>query len=151
MLCLRQITSVEARLRRTWSRRRNVRVDRSQGRGSLPKRDPTSVAATHVSSAAGAEGHAACDVGAGNGVTVVLKRARRGKPRIQPRKDLRATAPALDPTGNASTCIQVSSSISSQGSFVITHSRLLRLSTITIGDTCVSGILPFNCRSLTDQ
>jgi hypothetical protein len=43
--------------------------------------------------------HATCDVaGAGNGVTATPKRARRGKPRIQPRRSLRATAPVLDPT-----------------------------------------------------
>ncbi len=43
--------------------------------------------------------HAACDVeGAGNEATVDPIRARRGKPRTQPKEDLRATAPALDPT-----------------------------------------------------
>ena len=46
--------------------------------------------------------HATCDVaGAGNGVTAIPKRARRGKPRTQPRRSLRAAAPALDPT-----CVQ---------------------------------------------
>jgi hypothetical protein len=43
--------------------------------------------------------HAAFEeAGAGNGVTDIPKRARRGKPRIQPREILRATAPVLDPT-----------------------------------------------------
>ena len=43
--------------------------------------------------------HATCDVaGAGNGVTETPKRARRGKPWIQPRRLLRTTAPVLDPT-----------------------------------------------------
>ena len=43
--------------------------------------------------------HATCDVaGAGNGVTATPKRARRGKPRTQPRRCLRATAPVPDPT-----------------------------------------------------
>ena len=44
--------------------------------------------------------HAACEAeGTGNGVTDHPTRARRGKPRIQPRAVLRATAPVLDPTG----------------------------------------------------
>ena len=44
--------------------------------------------------------HATCDVaGAGDGATVSPNRARRGKPRTQPRIHLRATAPVLDPTG----------------------------------------------------
>jgi putative transposase len=43
--------------------------------------------------------HAACDVaGTGNGVTDQPSRARRGKPRIQTRTILWATAPVLDPT-----------------------------------------------------
>ena len=43
--------------------------------------------------------HAAFEeAGAGNGVTDVPKRARRGKPRIQTRDVLRTTAPVLDPT-----------------------------------------------------
>ena len=43
--------------------------------------------------------HAACEAeGTGNGVTDHPRRARRGKPRIQTRKILRATAPVLDPT-----------------------------------------------------
>ena len=37
--------------------------------------------------------HATCDAaGAGNGVTAIPKRARRGKPRTRPRRSLRATA-----------------------------------------------------------
>ena len=36
--------------------------------------------------------------GAGNGATGIPTRARRGKPRKQPREALRATAPVLDPT-----------------------------------------------------
>jgi hypothetical protein len=44
--------------------------------------------------------HAACEAeGTGNGVTDHPTRARRGKPRTQPRAVLRATAPVLDPTG----------------------------------------------------
>ena len=43
--------------------------------------------------------HAACDAaGAGDGATETPKRARRGKPRTQPRRFLRATAPVPDPT-----------------------------------------------------
>ena len=43
--------------------------------------------------------HAACEeAGAGDGVTDILTRARRRKLRTQPRRALRATAPALDPT-----------------------------------------------------
>ena len=43
--------------------------------------------------------HAAFEeAGAGNGATDIPTRARRGKPRIQPRDSLRDTAPALDPT-----------------------------------------------------
>ena len=43
--------------------------------------------------------HAACEVaGAGDGATDIPTRARRGKPRTQPRDALRATAPVLDPT-----------------------------------------------------
>jgi len=43
--------------------------------------------------------HAAFEVaGAGDGVTDDSKRARRGKPRTQPREVLRATAPVFDPT-----------------------------------------------------
>src|SRR5262245_27938616 len=43
--------------------------------------------------------HATCDVaGAGNGITETSKRARRRKSWIQPRRFLRITAPALDPT-----------------------------------------------------
>ena len=43
--------------------------------------------------------HAAFEeAGAGDGATDGPKRARRGKPRIQPREVLRATAPVLDPT-----------------------------------------------------
>jgi hypothetical protein len=45
--------------------------------------------------------HATCDAaGAGNGATVSPNRARRGKPRTQPRIHLRATAPVLDPTSD---------------------------------------------------
>jgi len=41
-----------------------------------------------------------CDAaGAGDGATESPNRARRGKPRTQPRMLLRATAPVLDPTG----------------------------------------------------
>jgi len=44
--------------------------------------------------------HAACDAaGAGDGATESPNRARRGKPRTQPRILLRATAPVPDPTG----------------------------------------------------
>jgi hypothetical protein len=44
--------------------------------------------------------HAACDAaGAGDGATESSNRARRGKPRTQPRSHLRATAPVPDPTG----------------------------------------------------
>ena len=44
--------------------------------------------------------HAAFEAaGTGNGATVYPMRARRGKPRTQPRAVLRATAPVLDPTG----------------------------------------------------
>ena len=44
--------------------------------------------------------HAACDAaGAGDGATASPIRARRGKPRTQPRTILRATAPVPDPTG----------------------------------------------------
>src|SRR4030095_8084480 len=43
--------------------------------------------------------HATCEVaGAGDGVTETPRRARRGKPWIQTRRLLRATAPVLDPT-----------------------------------------------------
>ena len=43
--------------------------------------------------------HAACEeAGTGDGATDILTRARRGKPRIQPREVLRVTAPVLDPT-----------------------------------------------------
>ncbi len=43
--------------------------------------------------------HVACDVaGAGNGITNIPSRARRGKTRIQTRDVLSVTAPALDPT-----------------------------------------------------
>ena len=43
--------------------------------------------------------HATCDVaGVGNEITELPNRARRWKPRIQPRKFLRICAPALDPT-----------------------------------------------------
>ncbi len=44
--------------------------------------------------------HAACEAeGTGNGATDHPRRARKGKPRTQTRKILRATAPVLDPTG----------------------------------------------------
>ena len=47
--------------------------------------------------------HAACDAaGAGDGATETPKRARRGKPRTQPRRFLRATAPVPDPTRDIS-------------------------------------------------
>ena len=43
--------------------------------------------------------HAPFEVaGAGNGPTVIPKRARSRKRRTQPREHLRGTAPALDPT-----------------------------------------------------
>ncbi len=46
--------------------------------------------------------HAACEAeGTGNGATANPKRARRGKPMIQPRAVLQATAPVLDPTARA--------------------------------------------------
>jgi hypothetical protein len=45
--------------------------------------------------------HATCDAaGSGDRATVIPNRARRGKPRTQPRLHLRATALALDPTSN---------------------------------------------------
>src|SRR4029453_4830621 len=45
--------------------------------------------------------HATCEVaGAGDGGTETPRRARRGKPWIQTRRLLRATAPVLDPTGS---------------------------------------------------
>src|SRR5262249_13811157 len=46
--------------------------------------------------------HAACDAaGTGDGITVAPTRARRGKPRLQPRSGLRITAPVPDPTAAA--------------------------------------------------
>jgi hypothetical protein len=59
--------------------------------------------------------HAAFEeAGAGNGATDIPTRARRGKPRIQTRDALPATAPALDPTSRYPPSISASPWVSAK-------------------------------------